>query len=56
MLLTAGSTRRTHRHGEAAAHHSHSSPLIASSLVEPLALVQGIIGCPGPVEQALFNE
>ena len=40
MLLTAGSTRRTHRHGEAAVH-SHSSPL--SYFVEPVALIQGII-------------
>ena len=54
MLLTAGSTRRTHRHGEAAVH-SHPSPL--SYLVEPVALIQGIIDHSGGlVEQALFSD
>ena len=55
MRLTAGSTRRTHRHGEAAAPHSHSSPLIASSLVGPVRLVLGIIGLSVLVEQVCFN-
>ena len=52
MLLTAVSTRRTHRHGEAAGH-SHTSPLV-SSLVEPVALILGIIGCSR--EKDLLNR